>query len=106
MNWIFGGDDDDMMMMMMTMTITIIMGMGIIFGCLLFQANLGHMDTRAEQFKMIGGNLALTQVSNLNLASEKCFLDEMRFQQLSPVLNLWGLTQLGTFGNFCPNITI
>lgn len=26
------------------------------------QANLGHMDTPREQWRMIGGNLALTQV--------------------------------------------
>ena len=53
------------------------------------------MDTRAEQFKMIGGNLALTQVSNiafLTSLSEKWFL--VRCNSNKPRAYLMGLTAI------------
>ena len=34
----------------------------MIWFIILFQANLGNMDTKSEQWKMIGGNMALIQV--------------------------------------------
>lgn len=42
----------------------------------LFQANLGHMDTASEQWKMIGGNLALTQVSLFQLNIDLIFIGD------------------------------
>ncbi len=35
------------------------------------QANLGNMDSRVEQWKMIGGNIVLTQVGDLRCTGTK-----------------------------------
>ena len=66
-----------------------------------FQANLGHMDTAAEQWKMIGGNLALTQVKRFTWTTEFVLCSLFRWPEILEIFdkiffgNFW--TKFGEF---------